>query len=238
MSFWHPKRAIPKLSDLVIDTDKDWLGYMIKNLGAIQIPRDADPTTLLEGLLWFNKTTKEWKYSPDGTNIKSLALQTITRVRFDATKSVSVSDGGTSGTFWSSEVTIFEDYLQSRDGTTLDLIPSGVLRAKVTALHAPEPETYAKAYLRIYLEGTKIHEQTCLAKGLYDTAEKTVDCSLTSFSGKDISGYVMPKIKITLQVQIYSQYGKYVSGCAIIPAGDIFDFLAKAGIPIITLAVT
>ena len=73
MSFWHPKRAVPRLSDLEIDVDKDWLGYIIKNLGGIQIPRTNDPATLLEGLMWYRKDTDEWKYSPDGTNIKLLS---------------------------------------------------------------------------------------------------------------------------------------------------------------------
>jgi len=66
------QKDLRKLSNLIVDTDKDWLGYIIKNLGAIQIPRTDDPATLLEGLLWYRKDTDEWKYSPDGTNIKIL----------------------------------------------------------------------------------------------------------------------------------------------------------------------
>ena len=41
MSLWHPNRLIPKLSQLVIDVDKDWLGHVIKNLGAPVDPNDA-----------------------------------------------------------------------------------------------------------------------------------------------------------------------------------------------------
>ena len=70
MPVWQ--KDLRKLSNLIVDTDKDWLGYIIKNLGAIQIPRTDDPATLLEGLLWYRKDTDEWKYSPDGTNIKIL----------------------------------------------------------------------------------------------------------------------------------------------------------------------
>ena len=238
MSFWHPKRAVPLLSKLVVDTDKDWLGYIIKNLGGIQIPRTDDPATLLEGLMWYRKDADEWKYSPDGSNIKSLTVESITRVSIDAEKSVSVYSEMTSGTHWSSEVTVFEGKLYAI-GSLLNVLTSGVLRAKLHLGHAPETGTYATAYLRIYVNDTKILEQTCTRYGGYSPGDYINDCTLSSVSDVDISNYSdPPTIKITLQVKLYAQYDTIIYGYAILPAGDIFDFVVRKATPFHIYSVT
>jgi len=50
MSFWHPDKLKPKLSDLVVDVDKDWAGHEIKNLKAPTT--DSSAGRLYEIKLW------------------------------------------------------------------------------------------------------------------------------------------------------------------------------------------
>ena len=235
MSFWHPKRVVPYLSKLVVDTDKDWLGYIIKNLGGIQIPRTDDPATLLEGLLWFRKDLGVWRYSPDGTKIKPLSGAVLTRVLFTANKQVTVGESA-SGTHTGTETTVFEDYIENL-GDKMVII--GLVRAQLKLQHAPELNTYAKAIVRVYFNDTLVYSTSCTRYGGYDIRTYTKDCPFQT-DPIDMSGYdEPPKVKITLQPILYNQYsGHYNYASAIIPAGTPYDFKTETGVPYILIKVS
>jgi hypothetical protein len=60
----------PKLSDLIIDTDKDWMGYLIKNLKSLVLQSlTADPP-LVAGEIWFRSDLKQPRITVDGTLAK------------------------------------------------------------------------------------------------------------------------------------------------------------------------
>jgi len=69
MSLWHPMRLrwTVKLSELEIDTSKDWRGYVIKNLGAPTDPYDSVRKIDLDNLQisWDRITGKPEKYPPE-----------------------------------------------------------------------------------------------------------------------------------------------------------------------------
>ncbi|RSN78284.1 hypothetical protein [Candidatus Methanodesulfokora washburnensis] len=59
----------PKLSDLIIDTDKDWRGYLIKNLKSLVLQSlTADPA-LVAGEIWFRSDLGQLRYTPDGLTV-------------------------------------------------------------------------------------------------------------------------------------------------------------------------
>ena len=68
MSLWHPMRLrwTVKLSELEIDTSKDWRGYVIKNLGAPKDPYDSVRKIELDTLTipWGRVTNKPSTFPP------------------------------------------------------------------------------------------------------------------------------------------------------------------------------
>jgi len=68
MSLWHPMRLrwTVKLSELEIDTNKDWRGYVIKNLGKPTDPYDSARKIDLDTLTipWDRVTNKPSTFPP------------------------------------------------------------------------------------------------------------------------------------------------------------------------------
>jgi hypothetical protein len=64
----------PTLSNLVIDTDKDWMGYIIKNLKSLILQSLTTNPSLITGEIWFRSDLGEFRITTDGTHIRPIML--------------------------------------------------------------------------------------------------------------------------------------------------------------------
>ena len=69
------------IKDVRIDTDKNWEGYSIFNLGSLTLSSLTEDPKLEEGKIWFRRDREELRFTPDGETTYKIMMRRVRKRR-------------------------------------------------------------------------------------------------------------------------------------------------------------